>query len=298
MKMLEKVIPASEKVYKPSSPFQAKILETRRLTPQSSRDEIRHIVLDLAGSGITYLEGQCIGVVTPGTDEKGKPHRLRLYSIASARSGDDGLASTVSLCVKRVVITDPGTGKEIRGVASNYICDRKEGDIISMTGPTGRKLLLPDDDTIDLLLVAVGTGIAPFRSYIEYIYREYGRWRGRVRLFYGSKSGLESLYMNDENNDIGQYFTRETFEAYRALSEVERNARGGQVLVHDRIEERLEDVWAIIRNGHFAFYICGVKGLEAGIDEILTKRAARDGLDWAVMKAAFDDEGRWNTELY
>ena len=44
----------------------------------------------------------------------------------------------------------------------------------------------------------MGTGIAPFRAFVKHLYRDIGDWRGQVRLFYGARSGLELLYMNDE----------------------------------------------------------------------------------------------------
>ena len=74
-----------------------------------------------------YAEGQSIGIIAEGTDKNGKPHKLRLYSIASSAPGDYGDGKTVSLCVKRLIYEDED-GNEVRGVCSNYICDLKKGD--------------------------------------------------------------------------------------------------------------------------------------------------------------------------
>ena len=81
------------------------------------------------------LEGQSIGIVPPGARPDGKPHDIRLYSIASARDGEKRNANNVSLTVKRTE----------GGVASNYLCDLKVGDKVQVTGPFGATFLMPND---------------------------------------------------------------------------------------------------------------------------------------------------------
>ncbi|MDH5560296.1 MAG: FAD-binding oxidoreductase [Deltaproteobacteria bacterium] len=297
MKLITKVIPEPTEVYKPSNPFKAKVIENKRLTPVESEEDIRHIVFDLSGSGISYLEGQSLGIQVPGVDEHGKKNRIRLYSIASSRKGDDGLSSTVSLCVKRVMYKDD-QGVLQKGLTSNYVCDLMPSDAVYITGPAGRKLLLPADNSVHLIMLAVGTGIAPFRAFIQHIYREKGSWGGKVRLFFGAKTGLESIYMNQENNDIGQYYTQETFLAFQALSREEKTKDGNKFYVQNRLEENEKEIWEIIKEGHFCFYICGLKGLESGAEEVLDKWAKKDGLNWNTMKAEFVEQGRWNIEVY
>src|SRR5947209_14516000 len=120
--------------FRVSEPGVARLLANERLTPPDS-DDVRHVVLDIAGLDFRYLEGQSLGVLAPGADEAGRPHKLRLYSIASTRSGDDGEGRTVSLCVKRVVVRGDG---ERRGPASNFLCDAAPGDTVRITGPVGR----------------------------------------------------------------------------------------------------------------------------------------------------------------
>merc|ERR1711879_716572 len=125
-------------------------------------------------------------------DKKGQtPAKIRLYSIASSAVGDDETSKTVSLCVKRVVELDgkhvnrevgedkpdkAGTGfpdnKVYRGVCSNHICDMSEGDEVLITGPTGAEMLLPTDQSSNIIMLATGTGIAPMRSYLRLLFKD------------------------------------------------------------------------------------------------------------------------------
>jgi ferredoxin--NADP+ reductase len=298
IKLVKYEIPESAVTYKPKEPYLAKVVANERLTEAGTGVDIRNIILDLSGSGIQYIEGQSVGIIPPGVQEDGKPHRVRLYSIASSRTGDDGLSKTVTLCVKRVAFVDPDTGHEVRGVASNYICNAQPGDEIPLIGPSGRTFFLPADDSVDLIMVAAGTGIAPFRAFLHRIYREKQSWGGKVKLFFGARNGMESIYMNRRNEDIGQYMSKDTFEAFRALSHSEEDGTAKMGFVQDRIGENREEIWNIIRKGNFSFYLCGMKAMEQGVMDVFEHLAARDGLNWEEMKTGFKKAGRWNVEVY
>jgi ferredoxin--NADP+ reductase len=290
-------IPESTLVYKPKSPFMARVISTTELTEADSSDEVRNIILDVSNSGIHYIEGQSVGIIPPGERETGKPHKARLYSIASARTGDDGNSTTATICVKRVFGEDKVTGAKVPGVASNYLCDLKPGDSAALIGPNGRRFLLPDDDSTDLILIAVGTGIAPFRAFIRHIFLEKGFWNGRIRLFYGIKNAMEALFLNNQNDDIGQYMTQETFEAFRALSRV-HNEDEEKGYVQHKLAEHKQEIWEMICAGNFAVYICGLKGMEKGVDQVFSTLAEKQELDWPAMKKKFIKNGQWNTEVY
>lgn len=297
MQLEKHAIPDSTTVYKPSAPFTATVIDSVELTEPGSPDEVRNIVFDISGSGIQYLEGQSVGIIPPGERADGRPHKSRLYSVASARSGDDGKSTNLTLCVKRVMSTDEATGEPVPGVASNYLCDLRPGDKVAMIGPNGRRFLLPADDSVNLILIAVGTGIAPFRAFIHHIYREKGSWQGQIRLYYGAKQPMDALFMNRANEDIGHYMSQETFAAFRALSRVEEGHEEKGYVQH-RLAQNREEIWELMRDGHFALYICGLKGMEEGVDAVFTEMAAREGRDWAEMKAAFVKSGQWMTEVY
>ena len=72
---------------------------------------------------LPLLEGQSVGIVPPGVDVNGKPHCLRMYSVAGPRTGEREGYNSLSLTVKRV--THDRDGKPTSGVGSVYLCGLK-----------------------------------------------------------------------------------------------------------------------------------------------------------------------------
>lgn len=295
MKLVKYEIPSSAKTYKPNDPFMAKVVANEHLTEEGSKVDIRNIVLDISDSGIQYIEGQSIGVIPPGQQEDGRPHRVRLYSIASSRTGEYGCNQTVTLCVKRVAFQDE-LGNEVRGIASNFLCDLKIGDQVAIMGPTGRTFFLPADDNVNLIMVAAGTGIAPFRAFMQRIYRDKKSWNGQVRLFYGVRNAMESAYMNRKNDDLAQYMSHDTFEAFQAFSHAHDAPR--KTYVQDQVADNQDEICAMIDEGNFSFYLCGMKAMEEGVEAVFRAHAEKHGRDWDAIKAKYKAEGRWNVEVY
>lgn len=290
---LEKAAIPAGTTYKPSEPLVARVVSNQLLT-EARADEVRHIVIDLKGSNLQYAEGQSIGVLPPGNQESGKPHKLRLYSIASAQSGERNQPGTVGLCVKRLV-EDREDGSQYLGVASNFLCDVVPGQELRVTGPVGIHFLLPQDDSADLIFIATGTGIAPFRAFLDQIYRERSTpWRGQVYLFFGAKYSNELLYFNEVNNDLGDYLNKPGFHLVRAVSREQKNPDGSRVYVQHRVEEHFEELRRII-HGTFALYMCGLKGMDKGIDEVFSRKI---GTGWEETKLSLKKSGRWIVEVY
>jgi ferredoxin--NADP+ reductase len=152
--------------YKQKKPHTAKIVSVKRIVGPAAPGEVCHVQI-ASGPTFRYWEGQSLGVIPPGENPKapGKPNLVRLYSIASTRYGDDLDGNTVSLCVRRAVYWCPERKAEDpakKGVCSNFLCDAKPGTEVTMTGPTGKVMLMPEHTPdADIIMVATGTGIAP-----------------------------------------------------------------------------------------------------------------------------------------
>ena len=173
--------------YKNKAPLTSTIKSVKRIVGANAPGEVCHVHIN-CGPTFRYLEGQSMGVIPPGSpaDKPGKPHAVRLYSIASTRYGDDLDGNSVSLCVRRAVYWDPDLKKEDpakKGICSNFLCDSTPGTEITMTGPTGKVMLIPEHTpNADLIMVATGTGIAPYRGFIRRLFVEDTPVRHRCHL--------------------------------------------------------------------------------------------------------------------
>merc|ERR1719182_652586 len=188
--------------FKPKEPFQGKIVSCKRIVGPQATGETCHIIMNHEGK-MPYWEGQSYGVVAPGTNPKnGKPNTVRLYSIASSRYGDDMKGTTTSLCVRRATYWCPELNAEDpakKGICSNFLCDTSPGEEVQMTGPSGKVMLMPEEDpSTDLIMVATGTGIAPYRGFIRRLFMESTPAReayaGEAWLFLGVANSDALLY--------------------------------------------------------------------------------------------------------
>ena len=280
--------------YDISHPYRASVVTNERITP-SQTDEVRHIVLGIPDATFSHVEGQSIGVLVPGPHQFGNEHHMRLYSIASSRMGEEQNLSEISLCVRRCFYIDEVSGERYPGVASNYLCDRQAGDTVTITGPYGRQFLAPKDNTCNLLMIGVGTGIAPCRAFLKHIYEERKEWKGQVRLFYGARTGMDLLYMNDENNDLSLYYDQETFQAFEALSAKPHFDDPAQI---DRtLKENAREVWQLIQDPKTYIYVSGLTRLEDALDNVLAEIAGSEEV-WQATKEDLLAQHRWSTLFY
>lgn len=126
-------------------------------------------------SSFDYRTSQSIRVLVPGQFGNNNYHR-RFYTPADPEEQtDDGAEFT--LCVRRCHYIDGCSGEQYRGVASNYLCGLRRGDSIEFSGPFGLAFPEPENRTAAVLMIGMGTGIAPFRAFI----RKYGGYSGSLQ---------------------------------------------------------------------------------------------------------------------
>ncbi|MGD1701435.1 ferredoxin--NADP reductase [Dapis sp. BLCC M229] len=287
--------------YRPKNPFIGKCLSSTEKVREGGEGTVRHLVFDLSGSELKYLEGQSIGIIPPGTDANGKPHKLRLYSIASTRHGDNLDDQTVSLCVRRLEYNHPETGERIYGVCSSYLCGMEEGADVAITGPVGKEMLLPDDEDATIIMIATGTGIAPFRAFIWRMFKEREQnpdyqFKGLAWLFFGCAYTPNILY-KEELEELQRQFP-DNFRVTYAISREQKNKDGGKMYIQHRIQENADELWQHIQKPNTHTYICGLKGMEGGIDEGMSAVTGQFDVDWTEYQKQLKKDHRWHVETY
>jgi ferredoxin--NADP+ reductase len=288
-------------LYKPKDPFMGTVTGNYSLLADGAIGRVNHITFDLSGGNLHYVEGQSIGIIPDGEDAAGKPHKLRLYSIASTRHGDDCADNTVSLCVRQLQYEKDG--ETVNGVCSTFLCDIEPGAKVKITGPVGKEMLLPADEEANIIMLATGTGIAPMRAYLRRMFdnderaknHEY-QFRGKAWLFMGVPTTPNLLYEEDFQNYLSNY--PENFRYTKAISREQNNASGGRMYIQDRVLEHADEIFALIEDPRTHVYMCGLRGMEPGIDEAMTAAASAKGLDWSQLRPSLKKQERWHVETY
>ena len=289
-------------IYRPKTPFEGTVIGNYSLLKEGAIGRVNHITFDLKESDpfLNYVEGQSIGIMPAGEDANGKPHKLRLYSIASTRHGDDFNGNTVSLCVRQLQYEKDG--ETINGVCSTYLCDIKPGDKVKITGPVGKEMLLPEEEEANIVMLATGTGIAPMRAYLRRMFepteKEKNKWnfKGKAWLFMGAPKSANLLY----EEDLQRYLVDnpDNFKYTKAISREQQNTKGGRMYIQDRVLESANELFNMIEDEKTHIYLCGLKGMEPGIDEAMTKAAEEKGLNWSELRPQLKKAGRWHVETY
>merc|ERR1711965_959723 len=161
-----------------------------------------------------------------------------------------------------------GTGfpdaKVYRGVCSNHICDMNEGDEVLITGPTGAEMLLPDEQDSNIIMLATGTGIAPMRSYMRLLFNDKvganadgsRKFEGLAWLFLGVPYSNSLLYDDEHKEYMDKYP-----DQFRS--------------------DYAEELWELFQSPKTHIYMCGLKGMEKGMQECFGPIAEKAGVDWA-----------------
>ena len=316
-------------LFSPKAPYQGKVVANSKhphtltqKTPDANW-ETAHVTFDHGGN-VPYIEGQSIGVIAPGPDKKGEtPAKIRLYSIASSAVGDDETSKTVSLCVKRVVEVDgqhanrevgedkpdkAGThfpeNKVYRGVCSNHICDMNVGDDVLITGPTGAEMLLPEDQESNIIMLATGTGIAPMRSYLRLLFNDKAganadgsrKFKGLAWLFMGVPYSASLLYDDEHKEYIEKY--PDQFKFDYAVSREQKNAEGQKMYIQTKMAEYREELWELMQKPNTHIYMCGLKGMESGMEECFSPIAEKNGVVWKEFAKSMKKAHRYHVEVY
>ena len=217
----------------------------------------------------------------------------RLYSIASSPDHEPG---TVHLTVGIVRYNHHDRDKT--GLCTGFLADRcqvDETDIGVFMSPT-RSFVLPSDGSVDAIMVGPGTGIAPFRAFLQQ--RDINGDTGRNWLFFGDWT------------EEGEYYYRDEMESWKERGVLDKHdlawSRQGseKVYVQHLMKKNGEEIWKWIDGGGY-FYVCGdknymAKDVHTTLIEIcsefgsMTPDEAKDFVETKLMKT----EKRYLRDVY
>ncbi len=267
-------------LYNIANPVEATIQGNYRLTHEDSETDVRHIILNFGGKPFPVLEGQSLGIITPGLDKNGKPHLPRLYSVSSPRDGERPNYNNVSLTIKR----------EQDGICSNFICDLKQGDKVMVTGPFGATFLLPEDPEARILMICTGTGSAPMRAFTMRRQRTVGKKSGGMLMFFGARTPEALPYFGPLSK-----VPNELLEKHLVFSRLPGMPRE---YVQDRMLAEEKIVANFLTDPNTYIYICGLRGMEEGVEKSFSDIAEKLGQSWINVRDTMREAGRYHVETY
>jgi len=173
----------------------------------------------------------------------------RYYSISSSPSGDAGRCSITAA----VVAAPASSGRGIyRGVCSNYLAGRRAGDTVHATvRETKAGFRLPDDASVPIIMIGPGTGLAPFRGFLqERAHRKAnGASLGPAMLFFGCRHPEQDYLYADE---LKAFAADGITDLHTAFS----RADGPKTYVQHLVAAQKDRVWSLIEQGAI-IYVCG-----------------------------------------
>lgn len=214
----------------------------------------------------------------------------RLYSIASSMTANP---DEVHLTIGAVRYT--AHGRKRKGVCSVLIAERvQEGDILPIFIQQNKHFNLPDSGDKDIIMVGPGTGIAPFRSFIQE--RSVTKATGRSWLFFGEQYAASDYLYQDE---------LELFLKTRALTKLETafsRDTEQKIYVQHRMLENSKELFEWLENGAY-FYVCGdklnmAKDVHNTLISIIEKEGAMTQEGAEAYLNEMKKQGRYQRDVY
>jgi len=214
----------------------------------------------------------------------------RLYSIASSPKAHPG---EVHLCVGIVRYEAHSRGR--KGVCSTFLADRVEGEAaVPVFTQVAHGFRLPANLDTPVIMVGPGTGIAPFRAFLEE--RQATAARGRNWLFFGDQKRSTDFLYRDELETMfkGGVLTKLDLAFSRDQAD--------KIYVQHRMIEHAKELWSWLEDGAH-FYVCGdakrmAKDVDAALHELIQTAGGKSREQAAEYVAALKSAKRYQRDVY
>lgn len=219
-----------------------------------------------------------------------QPLQPRLYSISSSPRTSPG---RVSLTVDTVRYELDGRVRH--GVASNWLNERlPPGAQLQAYVQKAHGFALPADDAVPIIMVGPGTGVAPFRAFLQE--RSARKASGGGWLFFGHQRAADDFFYAQE------WALLSRAGALTKLSTAWSRDSGPKTHVQDRMREEGADIWAWLQRGAH-FYVCGdakrmARDVDMALREIVGRHGRMDAARTDVFVNRLKTEGRYQADVY
>jgi sulfite reductase (NADPH) flavoprotein alpha-component len=218
------------------------------------------------------------------------PLQPRLYSIASSPKATPGRVALTVDCVRYTI-----KGRKRLGVASTYLAERVAPNAeLKVYVQKAHGFGLPDDPSVPVIMIGPGTGVAPFRAFLQE--RKATRASGRNWLFFGHQRSECDFFYEDEFRDLKSagVLTRLSLAWSRDGAE--------KIYVQDRMRQVGRDLWAWIAEGAH-IYVCGdakrmSKDVEIALVDIIAQHGVRSPDEAAAFVGNLKKVGRYQQDVY
>jgi sulfite reductase (NADPH) flavoprotein alpha-component len=218
------------------------------------------------------------------------PLQPRLYSIASSPKVD---SSRMALCVDAVRYAI--NGRTRLGVASTFLAGRvKPGDRMKVYVQKAHAFGLPADPSVPVIMIGPGTGIAPFRAFLQE--RMATKAPGRNWLFFGHQRSDCDFFYEDELTGM------KAARVLRRLTLAWSRDSDQKIYVQDRMREVGRDLWAWLAEGAHV-YVCGdakrmAKDVERALVDVVAAHGVRSTDEAIAFVADLKKRGRYQQDVY
>ncbi|HEY2347320.1 MAG TPA: assimilatory sulfite reductase (NADPH) flavoprotein subunit [Xanthomonadaceae bacterium] len=222
-----------------------------------------------------------------------RPLQPRLYSIASSQKA---VGEEAHLTVAHVEYEHDGGPRW--GAASHFLASRDEGARLPVFIERNERFRLPRDPDRDIVMIGAGTGVAPFRGFVQE--RQAVGARGRNWLVFGNqRSRSDFLYQLEWQRALKQG------QLHRLDLAFSRDGNAAtlqpRTYVQDRLREQGRELHAWLENGAH-LYVCGAiamgKGVHAALVDALVAHAGRDAETAEDYLRALQQQGRYARDVY
>jgi cytochrome P450/NADPH-cytochrome P450 reductase len=224
------------------------------------------------------------------------PLKPRYYSISSSPRIDPGVATLTVAVVAAPARSGQG---EYRGTASNYLREQLVGaTIYGFIHAPNLPFTLPADSQTPIIMVGPGTGVAPFRGFLEEraAMQAAGEPIGPALLFFGSRDPQQDFLYEAELRD---WSARGLTGLVTAFSRVAGESR---TYVQDAIAAHAEEVWSLLEGGA-TIYVCGeasrmAPAVRAAFGAIYRDRTGADEAQSEVWLNGLESAGRYLADVW